>query len=125
MEPYSHYRIVTPVGFEDVFSHFYFAENNSNQTITKTLLPSYQTILVFNFGTKAILHSKQNSKITVDRCLVLGLLKKAFDYSLPPGSQILVVNFIADAFYQFFGHASLVENLPLDPDSLLGKTFYF
>jgi len=39
---YNNFRISVPEEFEDVFSHFYFAENNTGQPLTKTLLPSYQ-----------------------------------------------------------------------------------
>ena len=47
---YHAFRIAVPSVYEEVFSHFYFAENTSGDTIIKTLLPSYQTILIFSFG---------------------------------------------------------------------------
>jgi hypothetical protein len=97
---YVNFRISVPQEFEEVFSHFYFAKNNSDNKITKTLLPSYQTIMVFNFNGKALFHSRQTT-IETDRCLVLGPVKKAFDYSLLPNSQILAGNFRDDAFYRF------------------------
>jgi len=83
------------------------------------LLPSYQTMLVFNFGANAVLHTAQNTLIEIDKCLVLGPIKQAIDYSLPPLSEILVVNLIDDAFYRFFGHALTPANLPIHPDALL------
>lgn len=116
---YRSFRIAVPPAFKDVFSHFYFAENISPDTITKTLLPSYQTILIFNSGAPAFIHSRQNTGIEVDRCIVLGPIKQAFDYSLPPGAQILVANFTGDAFYRFFGNAVFAGHLPLNPDELL------
>jgi AraC-like DNA-binding protein len=123
-ETYDNFRIAVPTDYEDVFSHFYFAENQSAETITKTLLPSYQTILIFNFGTKTLLHSKENTQIEIDKCLVLGTIKKSFDYSLPPQSKILVANFKGDAFFRFFGNALLEENLPIDPDELLSENCF-
>jgi len=117
-DKYADFRIDVTTDYKDVFSHFYFAENNSPDTVSKTLLPSFQSILVFNFGAKALLHSKQNTEIEVDKCLVLGPIKQAFDYSLPPTAQILVANFKDDAFYRFFGNASVAENLPVNPDDL-------
>ena len=123
-ETYNNFRIAVPTDYEDVFSHFYFAENLSDKTVVKTLFPSYQTILIFNFGTKALLHSKQNMQIEIDKCLVLGTIKKAFDYSLPPQSKILVANFKDDAFYRFFGNALLAENLPINPDELLNENCF-
>lgn len=80
---YNNSRISVVTAFEAVFSHFYFAENNTAETITKTLLPSFQTILIFNFGAKALLHSKNKTEIEIEKCLVLGPIKQAFDYSLP------------------------------------------
>lgn len=118
---YNNCRIAVQTGYEVVFSHFYFAENKSDETITKTLLPSYQTILIFNFGVKAFLHSKQNTQIEVDKYLILGPVKQAFDYSLPPNAEILTVNFKDDAFYRFFGDAPVAENVPVNTDDLLNE----
>jgi AraC-like DNA-binding protein len=120
-EKYYQFRISVPDEFGEVFSHFYFAENKSSETVTKILLPSYQTILIFNFGTKAMLSSKESTQIEIDKCLILGTIKKAFEYSLPPQSKILVANFRDDAFYRFFGMALLAGNLPLNPDELLNE----
>jgi hypothetical protein len=40
-------RIAVPLEFESVFSHFYYAKNKNNLPVTKTLLPSFQTIWFF------------------------------------------------------------------------------
>ena len=120
-QDYHSFSIAVPAVFEEVFSHFYFAKNQSGESITKTLLPSYQTILIFNFGASALLHSKQNTQIELDKCLVLGPIKQAFDYTLPAAAEILVANFKDDAFYRFFGNASVAENLPIDPNELLDE----
>jgi len=116
---YTDFRIPVPGQYQDVFSHFYFAENKSSEVITKTLVPSFQTILIINFGTIPYMHSKQNTRIEVEKCIVIGPIKQAFDYSLPPDAEILTVNFIDDAFYRFFGNACLAEHVPMEPDSLL------
>ncbi|HEY0298904.1 MAG TPA: DUF6597 domain-containing transcriptional factor, partial [Arachidicoccus sp.] len=121
---YNNFRITVPSEFETVFSHFYQAENKSNESITKTLLPSYQTILVFNFGANAIFFSNQNTQITIDKCLILGPIKQAIKYTLPAHCEILVANFKDDAFYRFFGHASVAENLPIRPDDLLEENCF-
>jgi hypothetical protein len=120
-ETYDHFRIAVPTKYANLFSHFYLAKNQSNETITKTLLPSYQIILIFNFETKALISFKPNTQLEIDKCLVLGPIKKAFDYSLPPQSRILVANFKGDAFYRFFGHTLFAKNLPIDPDKLLNE----
>ncbi len=121
---YNNFKIPVPKEFDEVFSHFYFAENHSNVTMKKTLLPSYQTILIFNFGKKAILHSQQNSELEIEKCILLGTIKKAFDYSLPPESKILVINFKNDAFYRFFGKASIAGNILIKPDELLNENCF-
>ncbi|OCA77077.1 DNA-binding protein [Chryseobacterium artocarpi] len=121
---YGNYKIPIPKEFEEVFSHFYFAENNSEIPITKTLLPSFQTIMVFNFGTQAFLISKQKIKIKVDKCIVLGPIKSSFEYCLPPGSSILVVNFKDDAFYRFFGKACLSDHFPVHPDEAMEENCF-
>ena len=120
-QEYNNFRISVPKAYEEMFSHFYFAENKSAVTITKTLLPSYQTILIFNFGTTPYLHSRQQTRIEIDKCLVIGPVKQAFDYSLPPKAQILTVNFKDDAFSRFFGSAAIAEHLPIHPDELLNQ----
>ncbi|WBL20862.1 helix-turn-helix domain-containing protein [Zunongwangia sp. HRR-M8] len=123
-ETYHNFRIAVPADYENVFSHFYFAQNQSRETITKTLLPSYQTILIFSFGTKTLLNSKENTQIEIDKCLVLGTIRKAFEYSLPPQSKILVANFKDDAFYRFFGNISLTKHSPIHPDKLLRENCF-
>jgi AraC-like DNA-binding protein len=118
---YNNFRIAVQPAYEEVFTHFYFAENKSGEAITKTLLPSYQTILIFSFGTTPFLFTQQLTKIDVVKCIVLGPVKQAFDYTLPAGAEILTVNFKDDAFYRFFGNAAIAEHVPLDPDDLLNE----
>lgn len=108
---YTDDRIETPPEFSSVFSHFYFAENKSNHVIHKTLLPSFHTLLIFSFQAGVLLRTKQNHQIVLEKCLLLGPIKQAFDYSLPPNSDLFVVNFKDDAFYRFFG-AINVANTP-------------
>lgn len=121
---YVDYRIPVPEEFSEVFSHFYFAENLSGHSVTKKILPSYQTILVFSFGSNSVIHPFQDEKIKVDKCIVLGPIKKSFDYSLPANAKILVANFKNDAFYRFFGTVNVLENLPFNPNSLLDENCF-
>ncbi|OCA69215.1 DNA-binding protein, partial [Chryseobacterium contaminans] len=87
-------------------------------------LPSFQTIMVFNFGTRAFLVSKQKTKIEIDKCIVLGPIKLAFEYNLPPNSQILVANFKDDAFFRFFGKACLADHFPVHPDEAMEENCF-
>ncbi|TCD03193.1 helix-turn-helix domain-containing protein [Pedobacter psychroterrae] len=118
---YNTFRIPVSPAYQEVFSHFYFAENKSSEIITKTLLPSYQTILIFSFGAVPSLKSGQNTLIDVENCLMLGPIKHAFEYTLPAGAEILTVNFKDDAFYRFFGNAAIAEHVPINPDELLNE----
>ncbi len=113
-------RISTPKEFQDVFSHFYFATNFTGNPIKKTLLPTFQTIMIFSFGTEVFIESNQNSQIQIYKCIVLGPVKQSITYTLPVGSEILVANFKDDAFYRFFGQAVLY-NFSLHPDELLDQ----
>jgi AraC-like DNA-binding protein len=119
---YQGYRIAVPAEFEEMFSHFYFAENKSNDPITQTLLPTFQSMMVFSFGTPLSLITKENEAISMSKCLVLGPIKQAFTYTLPAGGEMLVVNFKDDAFFRFFGTASLFEHL--HPDDLLNDNCF-
>lgn len=124
MEVYNSYRIAAPEEFEDVFSHFYYAENTSEMTIEKTLLPSYQTILIFSFGAPASFITKDHEEIIVEKCVVLGPVKQAFNYILKDGAEIIVCNFKDDAFFRFFGNTDFAEGLAMHPDELLHQNCF-
>lgn len=103
-------KINVSLAHRNIFSHFYFAENKDNETISRILIPSYQSILILNFGNNIILNSKKEDEIIVDKFIVLNTIKKAFEYSLPPNSKLLVINFNNDAFYRFFGVSHVVDS---------------
>lgn len=124
MEDYTSFSIAVPNEFQEVFSHFYFAANHTRQTISKTLYPTYQTIMIFNFGAKASFVSEKKAAIEMDKCLVLGPIKQAFEYTLPVGSEILVANFKDDAFYRFFGSVALPNHVPFDPNILIHENCF-
>jgi len=121
---YRDFRIAVPKPFQKIFSHFYFAENYSDEVITHTSLPSYQTILVFNFKNRILLHSSKNTQIKIEKCLVFGPVKQAFKYSMPKNSELLVVTFKDDGFYRFFGNASVAKKIPVNPDTLLEENCF-
>lgn len=120
---YNQYRISVPKEFEAVFTHFYFAENTSDAPVTKTLLPTYQTILLFCFGESASMATMEKTILEVDQCMVFGPVRQAFDYTLPVGTSILAANFKNDAFFRFFGKAT-IENKVRHPDDLLSENCF-
>lgn len=116
---YSSKSIPVPPGWEAVFSPFYYAANRQQKTVIKRLLPTFQTILVFSFGHTTYIHPAGAQLLTIENSMVIGPLKKTLEYHLPPGSEILVANFKADAFYRFFGKAlKPYRELLLHPDEL-------
>ncbi|WP_205509581.1 helix-turn-helix domain-containing protein [Longitalea arenae] len=118
------YRIAVPPAFGEVFTHFYVAANSSAAVIKRTLLPSFQTILVFSFGAPVTMITRHNNTMEIDKCIVIGPIKQAFDYSLSPGAEILVANFKEDAFFRFFGEAAIAEKFPVHPDDLLQENCF-
>lgn len=124
LQLYNQLRISVPTEFESIFSHFYFAENNSDQPITKTLLPTFQTILLFCFGESASMKTKENTIISVDKCITFGPIRHSFEYTLPPKTSILVANFKDDAFYRFFGKAMMSNHFAIHPDKFLTENCF-
>ena len=121
MEDYSAKRIGVSDTFREVFTHFYCAKNNGNKVISKTLFTSYQMLMIFNFEASTKITSKANDEIEIEKCMVLGPVKQAFNYKMLPGSEILVVNFKDDGFYRFFGGYLEQNNEPVHPDYLVDE----
>lgn len=122
-DTYNSYRIPIPDTFSEVFSHFYIVENNSPEPVTKSLIPTFQTLLVFSFGIPVKL-AADNSEMMVEKCLVLGPLKKSLSYTLPPGAEMFVVSFKDDAFYRFFGLLPFADHIPVNPDDLIAENCF-
>ncbi|THV60534.1 helix-turn-helix domain-containing protein [Chryseobacterium candidae] len=120
---YNEYRVSVPQEFESVFTHFYFAENSSEASVTKTLLPTYQTILLFCFGENATMSTREKTIISIDKCVVFGPVRQAFEYTFPAGCSIMAANFKDDAFYRFFGKTS-IEHSVRHPDELLEENCF-
>lgn len=104
-----------------MFTHFYYAKNNTSETINKKLIPSYQTILIFSFGEKPSFSTKQNSNVKVDKYLMLGPIKHIIEYALPPNAELLLVNFKYDAFFRFFGSPTIAADLPMVPNESVNE----
>src|SRR5690606_13136200 len=73
---YKSYRIDAPAAYSDVVTHFYIARNDSNADLTRNLIPSFQAILVFNFGARATMTWEGQSEIYSGNCLLFGPVKK-------------------------------------------------
>ncbi len=110
-------HIAMPPEFEDVFSQFYYALNNSTEPIEQKLLPNFQTILAFSLSGKTTLNAEH--AIEIDKVIILSTVKKLLEYTLFPGAEMLVVNFKADSFFRFFGGLKSGEEFLIQPDDLL------
>lgn len=117
-------RISVPTDFKDIFSHFYISQNRTRQAITKTLLPNFQTIMVFSFGSTINFTTDNENRINIEKCIVLGPIKRAIDYTLQTGAEMLVANFKNDAFYRFFGQVMLSDHIPINPDDLVTQNCF-
>lgn len=86
-----------------VFSHYYCVQQAADAPVLpQQLLPNYEMLLAFNFG-PAILMGLGGSAFRVQRTAVLGPLQHLLRYELPPGADLIVVNFTLNGFYRLLG----------------------
>lgn len=100
--------------------YYYWAKNNSGSQVTKTLSPSFFTIMVFNLSAEPIRAIYEERDLTVDKILVLGPLKHSFKYTIPAEGEIFVVNFKEDSLYRFFKSAVINASQVSEADDLTG-----
>jgi AraC-like DNA-binding protein len=120
VEKYQSYRVEVPERYSEVLTHFYVARNDGDIAVTRKLIPSFQAILVFSFGTPLELIGEGLPEVHAGKCLVIGPVKKQLHYVVQPGGELLVVNFKDDALYRFFGNVILEMHTVEHPDTLLG-----
>jgi AraC-like DNA-binding protein len=115
-------HIPVPEEWDQVFDPFYYAVNQQDEPVRKRLSPTFQTILVFNFGPPALFYPTEDQPLFIEKSMVIGPIKLSHDYVLASGSEILVANFKLDAFYRFFGkHLRSYTDFIKHPDELLGE----
>lgn len=109
-----------------VFSHFYCVQLDRHEpAIQQQLLPNYELLLIFNFGPE-VPFSLGDNHHTIQQTAVIGPLQKMLTYTLPPGADIIVVNFTLNGFYRLLG-VSMQQLKPdelCDPDVLLDKSCF-
>lgn len=111
------YRIPVPASWEQVFTHFYYAANHSSIPVQRHLLPTFSSIMAFNFGPPVPLQYGDEIFHPIEKTLVIGPIKQSMKYTMAAGSKILVANFKHDAFYRFFGKP--LQHYLTDPDKLI------
>ena len=86
-----------------VFSHFYCLQHDPDAPVlTQQLLPNYEMLLALNFG-PAVSMSLGDKDFVINRTVVLGPLQHLLRYELPPGADLIVVNFTLNGFYRLLG----------------------
>lgn len=114
-------HIAVPEEWDEVFDPFYYAANYQQEAVRKKLSPTFQTILIFNFGAPGVFYLSPDEPLTVEKSMVIGPIKLSHDYVLYPGTDLLIANFKLDAFYRFFGrHLQSYTDFMQHPDELLG-----
>lgn len=116
--------ITVPDEWKEVFSGFYYTINKKEKAIEKKLLPTFQTIMVFNLGTPVKMHSQNGIDSVIGKCVLIGPVKKVLEYTLLPQSELLIANFKDDAFYRFFGTNLKLNSFIVDPDTLVGDNCF-
>ena len=104
--PYQGERMEVPSELQGIYTHFYFAQNDSDQVLEFTFVPSFQVMLIFSLGTPISLMIRDQPEVVIERYFILGPVKQAFNYRLPPGANVVVVNFANDGFHRLFGAAT-------------------
>ena len=109
-----------------VFSHFYCVQQPPDaEPLEQQLLPNYEMLLGFNFG-PPVSARLGDAAYVIEQTAVLGPLQKTLVYQLPPGADLIIVNFTLDGFYRLMGtpmhQFKTVE--AHHPDDLLGKTCF-
>lgn len=120
---YQNFRVQVPENYKEVFTHFYYAKNATQNDISQTLVPSFQTMLVFSLGPKDSIIIKTNPVLILNQCIILGPLKKATKYILKRGAEVLVANFTEKASSRFLKNNLFLEDPLLNlMKSLITKT---
>lgn len=115
IQGYNGRRFDVPAEWTSVFTHFYYAENSGKTPLSRILMPDMHSILVFSFGESIKSYGKD-----IDAVVVSTPLKKAFEYTMPPGCIMLVASFKDDAAYRFFGRQVPENTIFINADELLG-----
>ncbi|MGH2624988.1 MAG: helix-turn-helix domain-containing protein, partial [Sphingobacterium sp.] len=64
---------------------------------------------------------QNGARLRMGKYAILGPIKKAFSYTVPPGAELFTLNFRQDAFFRFFGQPPAASDVPLNPDLLTGQ----
>ncbi len=86
-----------------VFSHFYVVRQTSEApTVSQQLLPNYEMLLVFNFGSELPIWLGKEY-YTIQRVSIIGPLQTLLRYNLQASADLMVVVFTLNGFYRLFG----------------------
>ena len=84
---------------DQVFSHFYCVQQATDApALPQQLLPTYERLLVFNFGPSIPVFAGPGTAF--GSVAVVGPLQQMLRYELPPGADLIVVNFTLNGFHR-------------------------
>ena len=107
--------------FDQVYSHVYCVQQSAHALPTQHLLvPNYEMLLVVNFGPNIPI-SLGSEPHVIQQTAIIGPVQKLLRYELPPGADLLIVNFTLNGFYRLLGMPmhQLRGTDFFDPDVLL------
>jgi AraC-like DNA-binding protein len=83
-----------------VFSHFYCVQHDFRApAIEQQLLPNYEMMLVFNFGS-AVPARLGDQDVLLEQTAFVGPLQQLLRYTVPPGTDLIVINFTLNGLYR-------------------------
>lgn len=100
----THTQLVTPEArLTEAISHFYCVQHARHELVLpQQLLPSYQMLLLINLGA-AVPVQVGGQRRTIRQAALLGPMQQVLHYELPPGADLLVINFSLAGFYRLTG----------------------
>lgn len=102
----AHAQVATPDAcLAKAVSHFYCVQHTRHEpALFQQLLPTYQLLLVINLG-PAVPIWAGGQRHLIRQAALLGPVQHVLHYELPPGTDMLVVNFSLAGFYRLTGHS--------------------
>ncbi len=102
------YEVEAPLN--EVIRHFFYMQTPpGSEPQVFNLLPNFEVMLIFNFGTpiSATFNNDQLERHTLHRTLLISPLRKTLNYELQAGADAIVMVCSLNGFYRLF-------NIPID-----------
>lgn len=116
--------ILPPPALQDVIQYVVLLSvEEGGGPVVRTLLPTFQVVLLINLGPPAYLWHEQpglTPALPMTGIQVTAPLKRPLHYRLEAGTQLMAINFTLDGFYRLFHvPAEALTQVLTDPDELV------